>query len=92
MGKNSQMAVQKEEYLQLKEKMRMKLQLNELDVETLAKDYHEICREMVNKQIGMIIKPSQSYIEWKDLTEEQKEGRKFVARGFLKLYTMIKND
>jgi hypothetical protein len=49
--------------------------------------YHEICREMVNKQIGMITKPTQPYIEWKDLTDEQKKGRIFVG---MKLNTFYK--
>jgi transcription elongation factor Elf1 len=57
-----------------------------MDIETLAKAYHEICREMVNKQIGMITKPTQPYIEWVDLTEEQRNGRRFVAQKFLELY------
>ncbi len=52
-------------------------------IEELAKDYHEICREMVEKQIGMITKPTRPYIEWNDLTEEQKDGRRFIAKKLI---------
>jgi len=55
-------------------------------VEYLAKEYHEICREMVEKQIGMITKPTRPYIEWDDLTEEQKDGRRFIARRLLHIF------
>ena len=48
-------------------------------VEEIAKTYHEICREMVNKQIGMITKPTRPYIEWDELTEDAKKGRMFIA-------------
>ena len=61
-----------------------------MDVEELAKDYHEICREMVEKQIGMITKPTRPYIEWDDLTEEQKDGRRFIAKSFLDKFLMEK--
>ena len=59
-------------------------------IEELAKDYHEICREMVEKQIGMITKPTRPYIEWDDLTEEQKDGRRFIAKGLIKKYSILK--
>lgn len=54
-----------------------------MEIEALAKLYHEICREMVEKQIGMITKPTQPYIEWADLTENQKMGRRFIAQKLL---------
>jgi len=54
-----------------------------VDVETLAKIYHEACREMVNKQIGMITKPTVPYIEWDNLTEDQKNGRRFISSELL---------
>jgi len=57
-----------------------------MDIETLAKQYHEICREMVDKQIGMITKPTQPYIEWDALTEQQKDGRRFIAKNLLKRF------
>jgi hypothetical protein len=59
---------------------------------SLAKEYHEICREMVNKQIGMITKPTQPYIEWDNLTEEQKKGRTFIAEELLKKYIMVRKE
>ena len=37
----------------------------------------------MEKQIGMITKPTQPYIEWDNLTENQKEGRRFIARELL---------
>lgn len=55
-------------------------------IERIAKEYHEICREMVNKQIGMITKPTRPYIEWDDLTEEMKEGRRFIAKKLIEKY------
>jgi len=57
-------------------------------VERIAKDYHEICREMVNSGIGMITKPTQPYIEWKDLTENQKDGRRFIAKKLIDKYNI----
>lgn len=54
-----------------------------MEIEQLAKDYHEICRELVEKQIGMITKPTQPYIEWNDLTEKQKDGRRFIAEKLI---------
>ena len=60
-----------------------------MEIESLAKEYHEICREMVEKQIGMITKPTRPYIEWDDLTEEQKEGRRFIAKGLLIKFDII---
>jgi len=60
-----------------------------MNVETLAKEYHEICREMVNKQIGMITKPTQPYLEWDELTESQKDGRRFIAAQLLKQYYLL---
>lgn len=55
-----------------------------MQVEELAKIYHEVCREMVNKQIGMITKPTQPYIEWDNLTDDQRKGRLFIAEELLK--------
>lgn len=52
--------------------------------ESIAKQYHEICREMVNNQIGMITKLTQPYIEWKDLSDEQRDGRRFVAENIIR--------
>ena len=59
-----------------------------MEIEELAKDYHEICREMVEKQIGMITKPTRPYIEWDELTEEQKDGRRFIAKSLLNKFKM----
>jgi len=59
-------------------------------IECLAREYHEACREMVNNQIGMITKPTQPYLEWDELTEAQKGGRRFIAKYFLDRYTFIK--
>lgn len=59
-----------------------------MEIEELAKIYHEICREMVNKNIGLITKPTQPYIEWQDLTESQKEGRRFIAKQLISKFDM----
>ena len=60
-----------------------------MEIEALAKEYHEICREMVEKQIGMITKPTRPYIEWDDLTEDQKDGRRFIAKQFLARFHIL---
>jgi hypothetical protein len=57
-------------------------------IETLARAYHEICREMITKQIGLITKPTQPYLEWDQLTDDQKKGRYFIAEELLKKYTI----
>lgn len=59
-----------------------------MEIEKLAKEYHEICREMIEKQIGLITKPTRPYIEWEDLTEDQKDGRRFIAESLLSKYKM----
>ena len=41
---------------------------------------------MVIKQIGMITTPTTPYIEWNDLTDEQRKGRLFIAGELLKKY------
>lgn len=62
---------------------------NKLETEIIAKEYHEICREMVEKQIGMITKPTRPYIEWDKLTENQKDGRRFIAKKILEKYKLV---
>ncbi|KKN56973.1 hypothetical protein LCGC14_0566950 [marine sediment metagenome] len=59
-----------------------------MEIEKLAKEYHEICREMIERQIGLITKPTRPYIEWKDLTEDQKDGRRFIAKNLLVKYNI----
>lgn len=63
-----------------------------MEIEQLAKDYHEICREMVEKQIGMITKPTKPYIEWDELTEDMKKGRMFIAEKLLEKFNMFEKD
>ena len=55
-------------------------------VEKVAREYHEICRELVEKQVGMITKPTQPYIEWDDLSDEMKKGRFLIARKLIEKY------
>ena len=57
-------------------------------IDELARAYHEICREMINQQIGLITKPTQPYIEWDQLTDDQKNGRYFIAEQLLLKYTI----
>jgi hypothetical protein len=54
--------------------------------EKIAREYHEICRQMVDEQIGMITKPTRPYIEWDDLTEDMKKGRMFIAEKLIEKY------
>jgi hypothetical protein len=76
MGKQSRSKISEDKFAALMAK-------KVTDVETLAKEYHEICREMANNGIGMITKPTQPYIEWDQLTEDQKNGRRFIAEKVL---------
>lgn len=62
----------KETYSSMSIHMRIK-------IDAVAMIYHEICRDMVNNQIGMITKPTRPYIEWNDLDDDMKAGRRFVA-------------
>ena len=58
-------------------------------IEQLAKDYHEACREMVtHMQNTMITKPNVPYLEWDQLTDDQKNGRRFIAKELLTKYEM----
>jgi len=57
-------------------------------IEKIAREYHEICRKMVNEQIGMITKPDRPYIEWHELTAEMKSGRLFIAKELIKKYNL----
>ena len=57
-------------------------------IEVVARDYHEMCREMVNSGIGMITKPTQPYIEWDDLTTEMQLGRLFIAKKIIDKYNL----
>lgn len=82
MGKQSRSQISQDKFADL---MAKKI----TNVETLAKEYHEICREMVNKGIGMITKPTQPYIEWQDLTEDQKNGRRFIAQQLLTKFQLF---
>ena len=65
--------------------------MEQVPIEELAQAYHEACREMVNSGTGMITKPTRPYIEWKDLTEDQKNGRRLVARNLLAQFVIMKN-
>jgi hypothetical protein len=85
MGKNSQMSTHLKEYQDLVAKWNNRV----IDIEMIAKEYHEMCREMVNKQIGMITAPTTPYIEWKDLSENQRDGRRFIAKKILEKWTLI---
>lgn len=58
------------------------------EIDDLAKVYHEICREMINNGIGLITIPTKPYIEWNELTEDQKCGRRFIAWKLLEKYTI----
>ena len=57
-------------------------------IEKIAREYHEICRELVERQVGMITKPTRPYLEWDELTDEMKEGRYFIARKLIEKYDL----
>ena len=64
----------------------------DLDVETLAKELHEAGREAVLKKCTVghsMMDEDRPFLEWDEITEEAKEGRRIQARYFLKKYNII---
>ncbi|KKL96743.1 hypothetical protein LCGC14_1841440 [marine sediment metagenome] len=59
-------------------------------VEYLAKELHEAGREAVERKKTVVaslgLKTPNKFLEWDDLTEEQKDGRRFIARRLLHIF------
>lgn len=60
-----------------------------MDVEELAKVLHEAGREAVLK--GKVVKkiPNEKFLEWNEITEDAREGRRIQARYLLKHFQII---
>ncbi len=61
----------------------------ELDIEFLAKDLHEAGREAVEKKAVVNPNTHNHFLEWNELKENMKEGRRIQARFLLKKYKLI---
>lgn len=63
----------------------------EVELESLAIYYHDVAAKelVVNNQKNLITKPTFPYIEWKDLDEDKKEGRRIMMRKLLEQYRII---
>jgi hypothetical protein len=60
-----------------------------MTIEELAKILHEAGREAVQK--NCLVNPSsKGFIEWGDLNDQAKEGRRIQARYLLERYNLIK--
>jgi hypothetical protein len=57
-----------------------------IDAEELAKTLHEAGREAV--EAGLVVNkvPGQPFLEWDQLSEQAREGRRVQARYLLEIY------
>ena len=59
----------------------------------IAKQYHAICKRLVqDQQKWMIAKPTQPYVEWNDLSPDQLKGRLFIAEQLLDHFHISPKD
>lgn len=59
-----------------------------MDVEQLAQDLHEAGREAVARGAVLNPGPLGGFVEWVQLTEHAREGRRIQARWLLEHYAM----
>jgi len=63
-----------------------------MEVEDLAKVLHESGREAVEKKMTVVaslgLQTPTKFLEWDEITEEAKEGRRIQARYLLKKYNI----
>ena len=66
-------------------------------IEVLAKDLHEAGREAVEKGATVAAEKHKddekkcAFVEWNDISEHVKEGRRIQSRWLLEHYRIIKN-
>ena len=61
--------------------------MKNIDAEFLAKELHEAGREAVEK--GTTVNPAgDKFLEWDEITEEAREGRRIQAKYLLDRYTI----
>jgi flagellar hook-associated protein FlgK len=66
--------------------------LSDINIEDLSIFYHNVASKelVVNNTKNLITKPTTPFIEWKDLTDEQKDGRRIMMGCLLKEYRIVK--
>ena len=64
-----------------------------MDVETLAKELHEAGRQAVIAGATVAAdhhgEKTRTFLEWDDITENSREGRRIQARYLLKKFTIM---
>lgn len=66
--------------------------MKDMDVETLARELHEAGREAVERKCTVghsMMDEDRPFLEWDEITEEAKEGRRIQARYLLGKYNVI---
>ena len=61
--------------------------LKELSVEALAIELHEAGRKAVEE--GLTVNPTGKFLEWNEITEQAREGRRVQARYLLENYSIV---
>ena len=65
-----------------------------MKVEELAKEVHEAGREAVEKRMTVVaslgLKTHSKFLEWDEINEDAKEGRRIQARYLLSKFLIIK--
>ena len=62
---------------------------NKLETERIAKELHEAGREAVEKKAVVNPNTHDHFLEWNELKEYMKEGRRIQARYLLKKYKLV---
>lgn len=60
-----------------------------ITIERFAIELHEAGREAVEKKAVVNPNTHNTFLEWEELTEPMREGRRIQARYFLKRYLVI---
>jgi hypothetical protein len=90
MGAKNRAQVHEDEFQSLKTLFATQYWETDADVEKFARAIHEINRDLVNNHPDLLIThPTSPYIEWDDLTPDQKKGRLFIARRLIEQFAVI---
>ena len=67
-----------------------------MEIEQLAKELHEAGREAVEKRKTVVsslgLKTPNKFLEWDEITEDAKEGRRIQARYLLARFNITDKD
>jgi hypothetical protein len=67
-----------------------------IDIETLARELHEAGRAAVEQGATVAAAkfgdPSRKFLEWDEITEEAREGRRIQARYLLNKFTITPGE